>query len=323
MRWETINLDIDGSIPLQQHVLEQIQERVDLRASEQKLRLWALGRDLNDLRRVIVKLRCQKNLPWLTLFGTGDLHYLTGLLIESLPESAKPVTLVLLDNHPDWFRLPPRHHCGNWVSSVLEKAWVKQAILVGQDSSDLQGFNFWMAPFDDLRTSRLTVIPYEREQSWVPIVRCDSVQGVAGSQAEKLGTRLVFDSVRSIGVRGVCSRLRSMLNRENVYISIDKDVFSTDYALTDWDQGRLRLDELVEIVQTIAETNRIVGADICGEKAPQPLTPILKRIDAGRLGPPAAVDWARVNGINQKTNLVLLKLFERISMSTSVAGVYD
>jgi len=53
-----------------------------------------------------------------------------------------------------------------------------------------------------------------------------------------------------------------------VYISIDKDVLAPAYAVTDWDQGTMTLDELSEAVRGIADTHRILGADICGELTP-------------------------------------------------------
>ena len=52
---------------------------------------------------------------------------------------------------------------------------------------------------------------------------------------------------------------------DNVYISIDKDVLSRDYARTDWDQGNMTLDELFASIKDISLKYRIIGADICGE----------------------------------------------------------
>ncbi|MBO7117444.1 MAG: hypothetical protein J6V81_02070 [Bacteroidales bacterium] len=52
---------------------------------------------------------------------------------------------------------------------------------------------------------------------------------------------------------------------ENVYISIDKDVLSKEFALTDWDQGDMTLDELFASIRDISLNHRIIGVDICGE----------------------------------------------------------
>jgi len=50
-----------------------------------------------------------------------------------------------------------------------------------------------------------------------------------------------------------------------VYLSIDKDVLSGEYAATDWDQGQMSLEELKSAVRAIAAGHDIIGADICGE----------------------------------------------------------
>jgi len=53
-----------------------------------------------------------------------------------------------------------------------------------------------------------------------------------------------------------------------VYLSIDKDVLSRQYAITDWDQGEMTLDELATAVKEIAGGHTIIGVDICGELSP-------------------------------------------------------
>lgn len=50
-----------------------------------------------------------------------------------------------------------------------------------------------------------------------------------------------------------------------LYISIDKDVLSTDFAITDWDQGSMTLDELFSLLSDIFEGRTILGVDISGD----------------------------------------------------------
>ena len=49
-----------------------------------------------------------------------------------------------------------------------------------------------------------------------------------------------------------------------VYISIDKDVLSTEWALTNWDQGEMTLPGLTAMLKKLSGRRRIIGADICG-----------------------------------------------------------
>ena len=50
-----------------------------------------------------------------------------------------------------------------------------------------------------------------------------------------------------------------------VYLSIDKDVLSKEYARTNWDQGSMTLAQLKDTVRAIAAQREILGVDVCGE----------------------------------------------------------
>ncbi|MCH3970921.1 MAG: arginase family protein [Prevotella sp.] len=50
-----------------------------------------------------------------------------------------------------------------------------------------------------------------------------------------------------------------------VYISIDKDVLSTAFAETNWDQGTLTLQELQQTLFLLLTQTHVIGIDICGE----------------------------------------------------------
>jgi len=49
-----------------------------------------------------------------------------------------------------------------------------------------------------------------------------------------------------------------------VYLSIDIDVLSEEYASTDWSQGEMTLDELTSALEKLLSTRRVIGIDICG-----------------------------------------------------------
>ena len=54
-----------------------------------------------------------------------------------------------------------------------------------------------------------------------------------------------------------------------VYLSIDLDVLSEDYARTDWDQGTMTLEELEGALRRILASRRLLGADLCGGNTAQ------------------------------------------------------
>lgn len=71
-----------------------------------------------------------------------------------------------------------------------------------------------------------------------------------------------------------------------LYVSLDKDVLSLEWAHTDWDQGDWSLSQLIRTLERYwSGASEVIGIDICGE------APVQK---GGR-----AKDWA----VNAKTNL--------------------
>ena len=54
-----------------------------------------------------------------------------------------------------------------------------------------------------------------------------------------------------------------------VYLSVDLDVLSEEYARTDWDQGEMTLEELKGALRGIMASRRILGVDLCGGNTPE------------------------------------------------------
>lgn len=49
-----------------------------------------------------------------------------------------------------------------------------------------------------------------------------------------------------------------------VYLSIDLDYLSRDYARTDWDQGDATLDDMLDAIRSGLAGRELAGVDICG-----------------------------------------------------------
>ena len=56
-----------------------------------------------------------------------------------------------------------------------------------------------------------------------------------------------------------------------IYISIDKDVLDPGYAVTQWDQGRMSLPELLTRLQILLRLKKVTGIDVCGEYPASPV----------------------------------------------------
>lgn len=54
-----------------------------------------------------------------------------------------------------------------------------------------------------------------------------------------------------------------------VYLSIDLDVLSPAFAHTDWDQGTMRLEELLSALRRLTTERRVLGVDLCGGLTPE------------------------------------------------------
>ena len=54
-----------------------------------------------------------------------------------------------------------------------------------------------------------------------------------------------------------------------VYISVDKDVVTPDEITTNWDQGEMRVSELLATIDSFFDERKVIGVDICGECAPE------------------------------------------------------
>lgn len=84
--------------------------------------------------------------------------------------------------------------------------------------------------------------------------------------------RVIFANEQIEGVLGgkviacplVSDDIAGLVGDMPLYVSIDKDILSKTYVNTNWDQGDLSPDELIEIIKTFPDS-KLLGIDICGE----------------------------------------------------------
>ena len=171
-------------------------------------------------------------------FDNGNYHYMSKLWTDRIQE---PFDLIVFDHHPDM--QPPRFEgilsCGGWIKEVLDhNKFVQNVIVIGVADHLVEEIR------KDLSQANATEI-------------LNRVQFVKESELKKHP-----ENLSSL----VCSELASVLS-SNIYISIDKDALSTAEAATNWDQGSLTFEQLAATLQVLAENRKILGIDICGERA--------------------------------------------------------
>ena len=171
-------------------------------------------------------------------FDNGNYHYMSKLWTDQVQE---PFDLVVFDHHPDM--QPPRFEgilsCGGWIKEVLDhNKFVQNIIVIGVADHLVEEIR------EDLSQANSAEI-------------LNRVTFIRESELKKHP-----ENLSSL----VCSELASVLS-SNIYLSIDKDTLSTQEAATNWDQGSLTYDQLAETLQILAQNRKILGIDICGERA--------------------------------------------------------
>ncbi len=138
-----------------------------------------------------------------------------------------PYSLIIFDHHPDM--QPALYNgvlsCGSWARDVLE---------------------------NDPFCKKIYLIG----------VADELMQNIEGIRNRN---KLIYISERDLKEEEKKKMLANAVIRTPIYISIDKDVLSPKFAVTNWDQGSLSLKKIKELFQIIATKQKIIGIDICGE----------------------------------------------------------
>ena len=301
-------LDLDGSVCVQEDLIRSYQPAViDLRDLGPACRLW-----LDARHAALLSSRLDpraKNA--VTLLGSGDFHHLSALLIEQFQQ---PLSVVVFDFHPDWNILPPRLGCGSWVSYLLRKEHIKKVVLLGVSSGDLDGMALLTGNLQALREDRLEIYTYAHQPSR-PVFR-----DVPGNCSCVVLRRPWYNTIywqellnknREEFVRQLVRRLPT----QEVYVSIDKDCLTRAYALTNWEEGRLSLEDLSSMLTVMAQGAHIAGADIVGEYSPPRFDSALKgwcsRADHPKAYSARGLPAETVRGVNEKTNRAILSILLR------------
>ena len=170
-------------------------------------------------------------------FDNGNYHYMSKIWTDMVQE---PFSLVVFDHHPDMQE--PRFgnilSCGGWVLEVLKSnPFVQGVTLIGVADHLAKE----IPPHDKvmiIRESELNQIPGQ--------ARNDAIANTVQSSWRPWSRHLAPTSL---------------------YISIDKDALAPAYAATNWDQGSLSTESLKSIIAGLAANHKILGIDICGERA--------------------------------------------------------
>jgi len=297
-------LDFDASVNKQKNLLRKYPHQiVNLQDLAPSARLWMNGRVKNA---VVRRLRAT-SARGVTFIGSGDFHHITPLLLDELQE---PVTLIVFDLHPDWDILPPRFGCGSWVSEALRKKNIVQCLLFGVASEDITFPWIQSANLNALSNDRLRIYPYCHSPS---LVFLRKIPQNSSLRVEKsfLRSRIYWDELKGKNLTDFFLKAIGRLAVKKAYVSIDKDCLKNEYALTNWEEGKLTLDELILMLKIIKENLDIAGLDITGDHSKISVSGSLKgflsRLDHPQETGADKFSAEEITGINESTNLKILE----------------
>ena len=156
---------------------------------------------------------------------SGNYHYMSRIWLEKLNT---PFRLVVFDNHTDMQppALLPVLSCGSWIRDAAGAYQnIKGICVIGPPEASVR------------ETEAM-------EHVW--FVTQEELDD--GSGAAKI--KEIF---------------ASHAGTFPVYLSVDKDILSKEELDTNWDQGNVRVDELLSLAKDCLAGRKVLAVDLCGE----------------------------------------------------------
>jgi len=252
------------------------------------------GCSLANLERFETALNAQTDAePRLSFLGSGDFHHVSYLLIKRL-RFMGPFQVVVFDNHPDNMRFPWGIHCGSWVHHVCRLPFVSRVTVIGITSDDLRGYHFFENHLRSIYRGKLSYLCLSPVPTLARRLGLSGIKDCRDDQ-NRLPERIQSDVLN--------------VDPHPIYLSIDKDVLSPRVVRTNWDQGVLTEENLLEAVRFLKP--HLLAADVTGEISfypyPQLWKKALSRLDGQSSSSPPDLDHhqRRHQALNEKLISIL------------------
>ncbi len=287
--------DFDQSVSRQADFLQRFDSQLTIKSMQRfnhAMRLWCSAK---SFKKASATMQLQ-NTKQFVLLGSGDFHHLTLALLE---QHVAPFTLVLFDNHPDWMRPPHQYHCGNWIYTAARMPQVKRIVIIGLENGDLVGKKFLSGDVESYKNQKIVLLPYTL------------VKAQLGNSDQVVALQSKLKQNLNAGIQEILDAILT----ENVYVSIDKDCLRNGDANTNWEQGTLPLDTVLECIKAIGKLYNVVGADTVGDYSAPVFTSPIKWIGSFLDRPANA--WLMQTPLvaNQINGLVNIKLATALGLA--------
>ena len=198
--------------------------------------------------------------PGIHFFDNGNYHYMSKLWTDRLQE---PFTLIVFDHHPDM--QPPRFggilSCGGWVKEVLDhNKFIQNVVIIGVKDELVETVREELSQSGEANI--LDKVSFITESK----ILNETFASAGMTSNNSVSQKPVIQKPIILEPTGDRIHLSSNIS-PNIYISIDKDALAPAYAATNWDQGSLSTESLKKIITELAANYKILGIDICGERA--------------------------------------------------------
>ena len=241
-------LNFDGSVTAQANLLRKYKnppysvDIIDFTDIASRCRYLSTSETLN-----IIKERISNSSPnAITLYGSGDFHHISSLLIANFKN---PIAVIVFDYHPDWDGFSPLVSCGSWVARVSKFNNVEKMLLLGPSSDDLSTAGLSTAYLRCVKNGKLEIFPYDKKPSRV-FLRYLKDAPCFRAKRDVFGSVLHWKLLKGSG-RDFIKELLERIPVKDVYVSIDKDCLEKGYAVTNWEEGVMPLDWLLEAISVI------------------------------------------------------------------------
>ncbi|MFM9939376.1 MAG: arginase family protein [Hyphomicrobiaceae bacterium] len=258
-------LHLDDALLLQPGFLaacrRHMPEQVDLQEMGSTIRLWADASQLEELKTLLeISVKgLDDGRTVVSWIGSGDFHHVTALLIELIADRHEiPLTVVHFDNHPDWVLHSDGMHCGSWVRYLLDRQVVERVVSIGINSRDLVWPDLKGGGIGHVQEGRHVVYAH-RPVRLSPFRRSCPVPA---------GFRLIpSDSPETGFSPNLAQSALAEVETAAIYVTIDKDVLQAGDAITNWDQGLLRIDAVAASIKVLFAHRHVVGIDVIGDRS--------------------------------------------------------
>jgi arginase family enzyme len=174
------------------------------------------------------------------LSGSGDFHHLTAVFIRQIKE---PFAILSFDNHPDWDIRPPYWSCGAWVNRSFENPLVEKVAVWGCGSFECTFPWRLLGNRAACRSGRLWIAPRQRKgRDYPPWLH----------------------PVESVNWRANFTNFVESIQQLPLYITVDLDCLGENESVTNWENGRFTVSDIVWAIALLRQKVRIVGGDLCG-----------------------------------------------------------